>query len=84
MLRTRLRQQHEKLRQCRPIPVCVVDQLPHARVKACETCLFFIRTIDLTKVGHAVRVVDDLAATPLTFWAHEYGYSRLPTNLLGS
>jgi len=27
---------------------------------------------------------DDLAAIPLTLWAHEHGYSRLQPNLLGS
>jgi len=66
------------------LPVYVAEQLPHIRVEACETCKFFVRTIDLTKDGHAVPVVDDLAAIPLTLWAHENGYSRLQPNLLGS
>jgi formate dehydrogenase accessory protein FdhE len=66
------------------LPVYVAEQMPHIRVEACETCKFFIRTIDLTKDGHAVPMVDDLAAIPLTLWAHEHGYSRLQPNLLGS
>ena len=66
------------------LPVYVAEQFPHIRVEACETCKFFVRTIDLTKDGHAVPVVDDLAAIPLTLWAHEHGYSRLQPNLLGS
>jgi formate dehydrogenase accessory protein FdhE len=66
------------------LPVYVAEQFPHVRVEACETCKFFVRTIDLTKDGHAVPVVDDLAAIPLTLWAHELGYSRLQPNLLGS
>jgi formate dehydrogenase maturation protein FdhE len=66
------------------LPVYVAEQFPHVRVEACETCKFFVRTIDLTKDGHAVPVVDDLAAIPLTLWAHEHGYSRLQPNLLGS
>jgi formate dehydrogenase accessory protein FdhE len=66
------------------LPVYVAEQLPHVRVETCETCKFFIRTIDLTKDGHAVPVVDDLAAIPLTLWAHEHGYARLQPNLLGS
>jgi FdhE protein len=66
------------------LPVYVAEQLPHIRVEACETCKFFVRTIDLTKDGHAVPVVDDLAAIPLTLWAHEHGYHRLQPNLLGS
>jgi formate dehydrogenase accessory protein FdhE len=66
------------------LPVYVAEQFPHIRVEACETCKFFVRTIDLTKDGHAVPVVDDLAAIPLTLWAREHGYNRLQPNLLGS
>jgi formate dehydrogenase accessory protein FdhE len=66
------------------LPVYVAEQFPHVRVEPCDTCKFFVRTIDLTKDGHAVPVVDDLAAIPLTLWAHELGYSRLQPNLLGS
>jgi formate dehydrogenase accessory protein FdhE len=66
------------------LPVYVAEQFPHIRVEACETCKFFVRTIDLTKDGNAVPVVDDLGAIPLTLWAHEHGYSRLQPNLLGS
>ena len=66
------------------LPVYIADQFPHIRVEACETCKHFVRTIDLTKDGHAVPIVDDLAAIPLTLWAHEHGYSRLQPNLLGS
>ena len=66
------------------LPVYVAEQFPHVRVEACETCKFFVRTIDLTKDGHAVPVVDDLAAIPLTLWASEHGYQRLQPNLLGS
>src|SRR6202795_2854021 len=66
------------------LPVYVAEQYPHIRVEACETCKFFARPIDLTKDGYAVPVVDDLAAIPLTLWAHQLGYSRLQSNLLGS
>jgi formate dehydrogenase accessory protein FdhE len=66
------------------LPVYVAEEFPHVRVEVCDTCKFFVRTIDLTKDGHAVPVVDDLAAIPLTLWAHEQGYSRLQPNLLGS
>lgn len=66
------------------LPVYVAEQFPQVRVEACETCKFYVRTIDLTKDGNAVPMVDDLAAIPLTLWAHEHGYSRLQPNLLGS
>lgn len=66
------------------LPVYIAEQLPHVRVEACDMCKFYLRTIDLTKDGHAVPLVDDLAAIPLTLWAHEHGYSRLQPNLLGT
>ena len=66
------------------LPVYVAEQLPHIRVEACDTCQFYIRTVDLTKDGHAIPLVDDLAAIPLSLWAHEKGYSRLQPNLLGT
>ncbi|HXN93692.1 MAG TPA: formate dehydrogenase accessory protein FdhE [Candidatus Acidoferrales bacterium] len=66
------------------LPVYVAEQLPQIRVEACDTCGFYLRTVDLTKDGHAIPVVDDLAAIPLSLWAHEKGYSRLQPNLLGT
>lgn len=66
------------------LPVYLAEQFPHVRVEACDTCHYYIRTIDLTKDGHAVPIVDDLAALPLTLWADEHNYSRLRSNLLGT
>jgi formate dehydrogenase maturation protein FdhE len=58
------------------LPVYVAEELSHIRVEACET-------IDLTKDGRAVPVVDELAAIPLSLWAAENRYKKLSTNLLG-
>jgi FdhE protein len=66
------------------LPVYVAEQFPHVRVETCETCKVYVRTIDLTKDGNAVPLVDDLAAIPLTLWAQEHGYTRLQPNLLGT
>jgi formate dehydrogenase accessory protein FdhE len=66
------------------LPVYVAEQFPHIRVEACETCHFYVRTIDLTKDGNAVPIVDDLAAMPLSLWAEEHCYKRLHQNLLGT
>jgi FdhE protein len=66
------------------LPVYVAEQFPHIRVEACDTCKVCVRTIDLTKDGNAVPLVDDLAAIPLTLWAHEHGYIRLQPNLFGT
>jgi FdhE protein len=66
------------------LPVYVAEQFPHVRVECCESCKHFLRTIDLTKDGNAVPMVDDLAAIPLSLWAQENGYARIQGNLLGT
>jgi formate dehydrogenase maturation protein FdhE len=66
------------------LPVYVAEEFAHVRVEACDTCKHFLRTIDLTKDGHAVPLVDDLAAMPLSFWTEEHGYARIQANLLGT
>jgi formate dehydrogenase accessory protein FdhE len=66
------------------LPVYVPEQFPHLRVEACDTCHTYLRTVDLTKNGHAIPVVDDLAALPLTLWAEQHHYSRPHPNLLGT
>jgi len=68
------------------LPVYVAEgaeELQHVRVEACDTCRHYIKTIDLTKNGRAVPVVDELAAIPLSLWAAENGYTKVSTNLLG-
>jgi FdhE protein len=65
------------------LPVYVAEELPHVRVEACDTCRHYIKTIDLTKDGRAVPVVDELAAIPLSLWAAERGYEKVSGNLLG-
>jgi len=66
------------------LPIYVAEQFPHIRVESCETCKHYLRTIDLTKDGNAVPLVDDLAAIPLSMWAQERGYSPIQANLLAT
>jgi FdhE protein len=61
----------------------MAESLDHVRVEACDTCRHYIKTIDLTKTGRAVPVVDELAAIPLSLWAAENGYTKVSRNLLG-
>jgi FdhE protein len=55
----------------------------HVRVDVCDSCHHYLKTVDLTKRGHAVPVVDELATIPLDLWAVEHGYSKIKPNLLG-
>lgn len=68
--------------QFEKLPAYRAETLPAARIDACETCRAYLKTIDLTKDGHAVPVVDDLATLPLDLWAREQGYQRIRPNLL--
>jgi FdhE protein len=65
------------------LAVYIAEQFPHIRVECCQTCKYFLRTIDLTKDGNAVPLVDDLAAIPLSLWAEENGFKRIQGNLFG-
>lgn len=65
------------------LAVYTAKEFSHVRVEACEACHSYIKTVDLTKDGHAVPVVDELATIPLNLWAAEHSYRKLQTNLLG-
>jgi FdhE protein len=41
-----------------------------------------LKTVDLTKNGLAVPVVDEIAAIPLDLWAQGRGYNKLQVNLM--
>jgi FdhE protein len=65
------------------LAVYTAERFGHVRVEACDSCRRYLKTVDLTKDGNAVPVVDDLATTPLDLWATEHGYFRLQSTLLG-
>ena len=44
-------------------------EIAHVRVDVCDTCHTYLKSIDLTKTGLAVPIVDELATTPLDLWA---------------
>ena len=59
-------------------------EIAHVRVDVCDTCHTYLKSIDLTKIGLAVPIVDELATIPLDLWAREHGYVKLQNNLLGT
>ncbi len=65
------------------LPVFVAESCPYVRVEACDTCKRYLKSIDLTKNGLAVPVVDELATVSIGIWAEEQGYGKGETNLLG-
>jgi FdhE protein len=65
------------------LPVYTREDLPQVRIDACDTCKHYVKTVDMTKDGLAVPVVDELAAVSLDLWAKEHGYQKLTANLVG-
>jgi formate dehydrogenase maturation protein FdhE len=59
------------------------EQLPHLRVDACERCKRYIVSVDARLEGHAVPVVDEIAALPLDIAAVERGFTKVTPNLMG-
>jgi formate dehydrogenase maturation protein FdhE len=59
-------------------------EIAHVRVDVCDTCHTYLKSVDLTKTGLAVPVVDELATMPLDLWARQHGYEKLQINLIGN
>ncbi len=58
-------------------------QFNHVRIEACDTCKHYIKGIDLTRLGFAIPLVDEIDAAPLDLWAREHGYMKIELNLVG-
>jgi len=59
------------------------EENDHVRVETCESCRSYIKTIDLTKLGTAMPLVDDVATAALDLWAAEKSYTKIELNLVG-
>ena len=59
------------------LPVYTAEQVDAVRIECCDTCGVYLKTIDASKDGTAVPLVDDLATLTLDLWARERGYRRV-------
>ena len=55
----------------------------HMRIDACDTCRHYLKSVDLTRLGIAVPIVDEVAGAALDGWAREHGYEKIELNLVG-
>ncbi len=62
----------------------IATGLDYVRVDACDTCRHYLKAVDVTRLGHAVPVVDEIAATPLDLWAVQHGYCKVELSLVGT
>jgi FdhE protein len=58
------------------LPRLQAEEIPAARIEACDSCGTYLKSIDLTRDGRAVPAVDDLATCALDLAAHDRGYRR--------
>ena len=65
------------------LPIYTASDFEHVRVEACDTCKTYIKSVDLTRDGHAIPAVDELATVALNLWADQHGYTKFEPNLLG-
>jgi FdhE protein len=55
----------------------------HLRIDACDTCGRYLKTVDRTRAGLAVPLVDEVAGAALDLWARDRGYQKIELNLVG-
>jgi len=65
------------------LPVYIAEQTDYVRLDACDSCGTYLKSVDLTRNGHAVPIIDELATVALNIWADERGYAKFEPNLLG-
>lgn len=58
-------------------------EFDHIRIEACDSCKHYLKGIDLTRLGLAVPLVDEIYGAPLDLWARERGYTKIELNLVG-
>ena len=65
------------------LAVFQTERHPGMRLEACDACLRYVKSIDLTVDGRAIPEVDDLCSLSMDLWAVEQGYERLEPSLAG-
>jgi len=59
------------------------EQFAHIKIETCETCRQYVKSVDLTELGTASPLVDDVGSASLDLWAFERAYTKLEINLVG-
>ena len=68
---------HQKL------PRYSAEDFAAVRVEACDTCKYYLKSVDMTVDGLAVPLVDEIATASLDIWAVEHGFNKISPNLMG-
>jgi FdhE protein len=65
------------------LPRYSVEEMSPVRVEACDTCKYYLKSVDMTVDGLAVPVVDEVATAALDVWAMDQGLRKISSNLMG-
>jgi FdhE protein len=65
------------------LPRYSADGIPAIRVEACESCGYYLKSVDMTTEGLAEPVVDEIATLSLDLWAREHSYQKISRNIMG-
>jgi FdhE protein len=65
------------------LAVFQTERHPAVRIEACDACLCYVKSLDLTVDGHAIPEVDDRCSRSLDRWTAEQGYERIDPSLAG-
>ena len=58
-------------------------EFAHVRIEVCDSCKSYVKGVDLSIVGIAVPLIEDVATAALDLWALEQGYTKVEINLIG-
>ncbi|MGC2111161.1 MAG: formate dehydrogenase accessory protein FdhE [Candidatus Korobacteraceae bacterium] len=65
------------------LPRYSAEDLIAVRVEACDTCHYYLKSVDMTIDGLAVPMVDEVATASLDLWASGHGYKKAELNIMG-
>jgi FdhE protein len=65
------------------LPRYTAEGISAMRIEGCDTCSYYLKSVDMTVDGLAVPLVDEVATAPLDVWAIEHGFNKISLNLMG-
>lgn len=65
------------------LPRYSAEDLIAVRVEGCDTCHYYLKSVDMTIDGLAVPMVDEVATASLDLWASGHGYKKAELNIMG-
>jgi len=65
------------------LPRYSAEEYDYVHVEGCDSCMHYLKAVDMNIDGHAVALIDEAAVAVLDVWATEHGYTKVIPNLVG-